>query len=275
MGKYFNQLLLMAAVVNISLVRNSRGEASSFFEDHARGWHWYEHIPLSKKPEKPVSEAQVSKTQKPKPEKAQPASQDPSIILEQDKEKVKQQLAAALVNPTPQNLYAYMSLQKQTMERAHHFAQVWQEVVLRHPELDDTLKFPTTQTGRHIFYEQEKQQLFQDIQSLKDTHGLYFFFRENCPYCKAFAPIVKTFAEKYGWQVLSISLDDPLDGESSQEFKDVVKDNGMAQKLGVTRVPALFVANPSQSMVLPIAHGLISEAEIEQRILLLTKGGKP
>ena len=252
------------------------GQASTFFEDHARGWHWYEALPVPKKPEKPVSEAQVSetqvsKTQKPKTEQAQAASQDPSELLEKDKEQIKQQLAAALVNPTPQNLYAYMALQKQTMERAHHFAQVWQEVVLRYPELDDTLKFPTTQTGRHIFYEQEKQQLFQRIQSLKGTHGLYFFFRENCPYCKAFAPIVKTFAEKYGWKVLAISLS----GEVSQEFTDVIKDNGMAQKLGVTHVPALFVVNPGQSTVLPIAHGLVSEAEIEQRILLLTKGRAP
>ena len=250
------------------------GQTSTFFEDHARGWHWYEALPIPKQ-EKPVSEIPVSEIQKPKSEKVQSAVQDPSEILEKDKEKIKQQLAAALLEPTPQNLYAYMALQKQTMERAHHFAQVWQEVVLRYPELDDTLKFPTTQTGRHIFYAEEKQQLFQRIQSLKDTHGLYFFFRKNCPYCKAFAPIVKTFAEKYGWQVLSISLDGHLDGEFSQEFKDVVKDNGMAQKLGVTRVPVLFVANPSQSTVLPIAHGLISEAEIEQRILLLTKGGKP
>ena len=256
------------------------GQASTFFEDHARGWHWYE--PLEAQPleaPSPSQKPEDQKTEKLKLEKAQPDTKDPSETLEKDKEQIKQRLAAALINPTPQNLYAYMALQKQTMERAHHFAQVWQEVVLRYPELDDTLKFPTTQTGRHIFYDQEKQQLFQSIQSLKDTHGLYFFFSKNCPYCKAFAPIVKTFAEKYGWQVLAVSLDhldgNNLDGEPSQEFKDVVKANGMAQKLGVTHVPALFVVNPGQSTVLPIAHGLVSEAEIEQRILLLTKGGRP
>jgi conjugal transfer pilus assembly protein TraF len=279
MGKKgFIQVLWITSLISSTL------EGASFFEDHARGWHWYEPLEASSlettPPEVPSQKAEDQRAEISRGERPQGLSPDPSLLLEAYQEQVKQQFAAALMNPTPQTLYAYMALQKQVLERAHHFAQLWQQVVLHHPELDDTVKFPTTQVGRQVFYGQEKKEIFQTIQSLKDSHGLYFFFSNSCPYSKAFGPIVKTFASKHGWKVLAISLGNvdplgPLEGGGAfQEFKDAVRDNGIAAKLGVTHVPALFVVDPGQGRVLPIAHGLISEAEIEQRILSLTKGGE-
>ena len=245
---------------------NDGGQEQSkppFFGDHARGWHWYEHIPLPKKetaPKEVTSKESVLKDN----------LNDPSVVIERYRKLIARAQDRAIVDPSPQNLSIYMALQQDSMARSHLFAREWQRLLLHKPELDDTLKFPTAQGARHVAYAQEKQITAAQIRALKETHGLYFFFRENCPYCHAFAPIVKTFAEKYGWAVFAISLD----GGSLSTFPKARQDNGFASRLGVNSVPALFVANPGAGKILALAHGMISESDIESRILLLTQGGK-
>lgn len=269
MGKQgFIQVFLIMSVISPSI------QASCFFEDHARGWHWYEPIEalaLPKEVDK-MPEVQVSKAQKPKEVvKLKPKIdlKDPSVVIEKYSKLIQKAQDRALVHPSPENLYTYMALQQDAMLRSHRFSQLWQRVVLYNPELDDTLKFPTVQGARPVFYAQEKQDIEEKIKALKDTHGLYFFFSKNCPYCHTFAPVVKAFASKHKWTVFAISLD----GGTVPEFSKVVLDNGMAARLNVTRVPALFVANPRTGKILPIAHGIIAQEDIERRILLLTTGG--
>lgn len=239
--------------------------ASTFFNDHARGWHWYETKPVIKADKKGQKKSRKTKhLASASQSKANP--NDPSVILEHYRKLLKKHFDQALVNPTPQNLYTYMALQKDSMERSTRFANAWQQVVLQRPELDDTIHYPTSQVGRHVYYAQEKENIAAKIKSLKDTHGLYFFFKENCPYCHAFAPVVKAFATKHGWSVLAVSMD----GSSLPEFPNAQVNNGMAQKLGVSMVPALFLANPAKGKILPISHGMISQQDIENRIGLLT-----
>jgi len=34
-----------------------------------------------------------------------------------------------------------------------------------------------------------------------------FFFRGACPYCHKFAPLLKAFADRYGFRLVDVSLD--------------------------------------------------------------------
>ena len=245
----------------------SETHATGFFGDHARGWHWYEAIPM------PII-VQEKEKKKAKPfgqhSSAQINLDNPTVLLKQYKSLIKESFDRALVDPSPENLYTYMALQKDSMMRSHRFAHNWQHVVLHKPELDSTLQFPVNQAARHVYYTQEKETISQRIKALKDTHGLYFFFKKECPYCHEFAPAVKAFAQKHGWTVFAVSLD----GGSLPEFPDAHHDNGMAARLNVTSIPALFAANPSKGQIVPIANGMISQTDIETRILLLTEGVK-
>jgi len=78
---------------------------------------------------------------------------------------------------------------------------------------------------------------------------------------------VKRFAQIYGWSVLAISLD----GGSLPEFPHAKRNNGMAEQLQISHVPALIALHPKTGQLIPLASGLISESEIEQRIEILTK----
>lgn len=84
---------------------------------------------------------------------------------------------------------------------------------------------------------------------------------------------MKRFAEKYGWSVLAISLD----GGKLPEFPGAQRDNGIAEHLKVTHVPALIALHPQTGQVIPLAYGMVSESEIEARVEVLaglSEGGK-
>jgi conjugal transfer pilus assembly protein TraF len=117
-----------------------------------------------------------------------------------------------------------------------------------------------------IFGEKNKE-LTKRIQALAQEYGLFFFFKKECPYCHHFAPVVKHFAEKHGWSVLAISLD----GGVLPEFPHARRDNGIASRLQVAHVPALIAVHPRSGQTIPLAYGLVSESEIENRVELLTR----
>jgi conjugal transfer pilus assembly protein TraF len=60
-------------------------------------------------------------------------------------------------------------------------------------------------------------------------------------------------------------------GETNHHFARSVKDNGLAETWGVSVYPSLFAVNPKTGNVIPIANGMISIEEMEERILTITK----
>ena len=78
---------------------------------------------------------------------------------------------------------------------------------------------------------------------------------------------MKSFAKTYGWSLLPVSLD----GGTLPEFPHAKKDNGIAESLGVSHVPALIALHPKSGKFIPLAYGMVSISEIEERVELLTK----
>ena len=82
--------------------------------------------------------------------------------------------------------------------------------------------------------------------------GLFFFYRSDCPYCHAQAPIIESMALNYGVEVFAIAVDGlPLPGG---EFPNYKVDSGQAQSLSVTTVPAVFLVDPP-NVITPIGPG--------------------
>ena len=69
------------------------------------------------------------------------------------------------------------------------------------------------------------------------------------------------------WSVLGISLD----GGTLPEFPTAKQNNGIAERLQIGHVPALIALHPRTGQLIPLAYGLVSESEIEQRVEVLTK----
>lgn len=227
-----------------------------FFEDHARGWHWYEDPEREQQAEEknPVSQ------KKPVTQKLTPTQQ-----IKAYQQDLEQKLHQALTDPTPDHVAAYMEAQIKGQEMAQKFSEAWMQVVYTHPHLDGTRQRPLSHVGRQIVVKQDEEDRKQTLKKLAQTHGLFFFFDGQCPYCQAFASVVKTFAETYGFKVLPISLD----GRPLPEFPNPQKDNGIARKFGLQHVPVLLAVEPQKGHVIPLSHGFVSQAELETRAHVL------
>lgn len=228
-------------------------ESSGFFERHAEGWHWY--APLS-------SSDQLSEDSNQKKKK-----QSPTENIENQRKELEKKLHAAIVEPNQENIISYILAQKALMDQSQKFSESWKRVVMTNPSLDETLTYPVDQNARQIYYHEKNKEIRDRIKKLAGEYGLFFFFRKECAYCHAFAPVVKSFAQSYGWSVLPISLD----GGTLPEFPKAKRDNGIAEKLQITHVPALIALHPKSGKIIPLAYGMTSMSEIEQRVELLTQ----
>ena len=227
-----------------------------FFHDHTRGWHWYE----------PSETPHLSEE---KPE-ARLSPSSPVDRIAAYRKELEQRMAKAWLTPTSQTIQAYMTMQKDLMDRSQRFSDVWMKTLFETPELDHTLVSPVHHTARHVHLDQEKKHTRDTIQDLSRDYGLFFFFSGSCDYCHAFAPIVKQFAEQYGWDVLAISVD----GGSNATFPKAIQDNGLYEQWKVSVIPALFAVNPHTGHVMPIAYGMTSLDQMETRVMTLVKGIK-
>lgn len=189
----------------------SRAEDKSFFDDHERGWHWYEKGAEFDKNKPKKKEEEIPKTAR--------------ADLKKYQEQIDEAKALAVMYPTLENVYNYQKIQFEMINKAGKFAEVWIQNVYKNPELDFTLLSPISQNARHIYLAKKKEDREAKIKKLSQEYGLFFFFQENCRYCVAFAPIVKSFSEKYNWEVLAISTT----GEKHNLFERSVQDNGLSE----------------------------------------------
>lgn len=227
---------------------------AAFFEKNAEGWHWYQD------PE-PIQIEEQDKTHN-RGEKLSATE-----VVNEYKKELENRLHLAWMNPSFKNIKAYQELQKEMLDKAEDFSEMWMQVVYKVPELDHTLMAPVNHKARHLYFDQKQQEAIQTIRALANTHGLFFFFDSQCRFCQEFAPIIQLFSKRYHWEVMPISAD----GGPLKEFSRPLTDNGIIHQWKIDRFPALFAVNPESKEVIPIAYGMTSIDEIETRILLLAK----
>ena len=252
------QLVVLGLMVSVV-------QANSFFKDHARGWHWYEQMPVVE--EEAPRQAQEQGTQA---KVVASAPKPPTEMVKAYREELENRLHRAWVDPTHKNIKSYQEMQKDMMDRSKVFSHTWLQTVFQNPELDHTLVSPVNQQARHLQLDLEKERTRKTIKALSEENGLFFFFAEDCPHCHTFAPIVKRFSELYGWNVIAISVD----GGSLPEFPDAQNDNGLFRAWEVKVLPSLYAVNPSTKTVIPVAYGVTAMDEMENRIMTLI-GAQP
>lgn len=172
----------------------------------------------------------------------------------------------ANMEPTPENMKAYISAQAYAFEKFSVFADAWRRMVWTTPELDYALRRPVNNTAIRAHDEIRDNSAVKHLAKLAKEHGLMFFFRSDCPYCHKMAPTLKQFGQRYGIEILPVSLD----GKGLPDFPNPKVNHGQAKALGVERVPALFIASRKTKEIAPIGFGVMSQAEIIDRIFVLT-----
>lgn len=257
-------LLICALVLAVLWPIASRAQtaASPYWSDAWRGWHFYED-PEPDSQERPAPSSKVvSPTAKPK---ATPPTE--LAEFERLQKTLEETRNIAIMRPTEANVRRYMELEARVVARASTFADVAQRVAWATPELDPTLQGrPVNAKVLEVFEQQQMSQRTENIGTLGRDHVLFFFFRGDCPYCHAFAPTLGAFEARYGIKVVAISID----GGTMPGFPDARRDNGIATTLKVSQVPAVYLAQPFTGKITPIGFGVLSEAQLLERIAIVS-----
>ncbi|MES2088832.1 MAG: conjugal transfer protein TraF, partial [Pseudomonadota bacterium] len=235
---------------------------SPYWADTWRGWHFYEE-PEPDPPEAPGSAPKLPANPPTQAQAKLPTKAPELVEFERLQKAVESYRNIAIMRPTEANVRRYMALEAKVVARASYFADVAQHVAWSTPELDPTQQGrPVNAKALEVFDRDQLAERSQSIATLGKDHVLFFFFRSDCPYCHALAPTLAAFEARHGMKVVAISLDGgPMPG-----FADARVDNGIANTLKVAQVPAVFLAQPFTGKITPIGFGVLSEAELLERI---------
>jgi conjugal transfer pilus assembly protein TraF len=253
-------LVATAAVAQQPPLAAPERPPAAYWTDAWRGWHFYE----APQPEL-VLEHDDPPTA-PRGTASTPQRPAELIDFERMQKALEDSRNIAIMRPTEANVRRYMELEMQVVGRASYFADVAQRVAWATPSLDPTLHGrPVNATALDVFERQQLTERAGTVASLGRDHVLFFFYRSDCPYCHAFAPILKAFEARYGIQVMAIGLD----GGVLPSFPHACQDNGIAAALQVSQVPAVFLAQPASGTITPIGFGVLSESQLLERITIV------
>ena len=176
--------------------------------------------------------------------------------------------AAAILNPTTENVTAYLRLQQETLQRAAVFSDAFRRTVWATPELDYTLKRPVGALAKQVWSDERRVARDAALARLGERYGLIYLGHAGCAGCKVFGPLLRAFAKRHGLDVLAVSLT----GEALEGWPEAVADNGRAARLGLGNapVPALVLFDSQTKRVLPVGFGVMAEDEMAERIYALT-----
>lgn len=246
---------------------------SVFYEGKERGWFWYED-PASEEPEEDIALPALPVQKKVDPETVpvpEPTKQDTKpLSAEWFRKNMEKYRDKAIDEPTPQNVSAYMYLQRVMLDKAEKFTEVSQQVVMSDPVLDENSRRPVATFGAFAMDDKATQGTEKAAKQLAKSAGLWFFYSSTCSFCAKEAGVLKGLMNAYDFKVVPIALDGlPLPGG---EFSDFTIDRGQAKKMGVESTPALFLVKPRQGSggVLQIGQGLLSGDEIVKRAITLS-----
>ena len=211
--------------------------------------------------------------ERPKPaNRAQADPAAPNLTYRQQLDKIGTRLeelkAKAVLEPSPDNIIAYVRYQREQLDRASMFADVWERAIWQHPDLDYTLQRPVNTLGKSAWLEQRKSDREATIAGLSERYGLFLFYSASCGACEIFSPIVRSLADKYHLSVLPVSMD----GGPNPAFPRFVVNHGQYEKMGLEggQVPALVLFDTYLKKPIPIGYGVMAEDEVLQRIFTLT-----
>jgi conjugal transfer pilus assembly protein TraF len=244
---------VVLVLVCLAVLPSAAAALSGFYLRGAEGWFWYEREPEPQEEPEPAPPL-------PPPASTPTPSGTPSGPPPLSSAWLRERLGAyrdqAIDDPTPDNVALYLYLQRVAMDKASRFAAATQRAVQFDPFLDEITQRPTANFAANLVNEQTAKQRGALLQKIGNEAGVLFFFRSDCPYCEAQAPLLAT--------LLPVSIDGaPLPGGHFPTFQ---RDAGQAQALGVVSTPALFLARPPDGVVL-IAQGLLSLSQLEDRLL--------
>lgn len=207
-----------------------------------------------------------------KPETKNNADLKPKIPLSaldySDRDKVLHYLTMEALHKAHQtkkieDMQRYLALQHYWIKESDDFSQLYQKAMLYSPQFDASVRLPSSNLAVKARDELKAIKHQQIIGSLRQNHGLMFFYKGRDPLNLKEVPVVMDFANRHQIKLIPISVD----GVIAPSLPDSRKDKGQARQLGIAFFPALILVNPTTHKTWPLSYGLVTQDVIEERII--------
>lgn len=205
-----------------------------------------------------------------KPETAAPAPIPDAVTrMEAITAELRELKARAILEPTPANVTAYIRFQREQLDRASLFSDVWQRAIWQDPDLDYTLQRPVSTLAKRQWQDSRANERNSVMAALSARYGLFYFFAQSCGACEVMAPIVRSVTGSWGITVRAISTD----GGPSRHFPNYIVETNQRAKMGLEPkvTPAVVLWDALKGRAIPIGYGVMSADELQDRIYLLTQ----
>ncbi|MBK7162412.1 MAG: conjugal transfer protein TraF [Sphingomonadales bacterium] len=176
--------------------------------------------------------------------------------------------AKAILEPTPANVTAYIRFQREQLDRASLFSDVWQRAIWQDPDLDYTLQRPVSTLGKRQWQDARRAERNSVMAHLSERYGLFYFFAQSCGACEVMSPIVQSVASTWHITVRAISTD----GGPSRHFPSYTVETNQRTRMGLEPkvTPAVVLWDAAKGRAIPVGYGVMSADELQDRIYLLT-----
>lgn len=258
----FKSIKWMVITGCVSFLSGQASYSKTWYEGPDVGWSWYKDPkPAARRPSPKKESAQQA-------EKSSP--QDDYIHTQQVQKNQKlfeEAVSKAILHPTLENVQEAQRLYNGIITRSSDFERAWMVASLLSA---DGYRESDQHSPQHrkVYQERRDQNLEADIRSLVKTYGIFFIFKQDCPYCHQMAPTVKTLQEVYGFNIKAISPD----GQPLTDFPDAVADNGTIGQVNPEGIfPMVILVNPHTREVIPLARGLTSPSELKENFSVIIR----
>lgn len=238
---------------------NSQAD-TSYCTTNQLGWHF--HCDTPEEPKRPLKEKVSPQEAVPK-KTARQQLDDFNFKLEELK-------AAAVLNPSPDNIKAYILQHQRVLNMGSDFADGWRRVLWENPDIDYLNTHPISSAGKEVWKEQKKEAQEETVKALNDRFGVFFFYLSSCPVCHKYGPILKDFSNRFNITIQAVRLDS---GANLPSWPDTWVDAGQWDAMGLTgqQVPMTVLFDKKTKKVTKIGVGVMSHDQLLNRIFILTK----
>ena len=203
------------------------------------------------------------------PTAASPPPESATARIAALRERLEEARAAAILDPSPAKVAAYLRLQQATLQRAAAFSDAFRRTVWASPDLDYTQRRPVGALAKQVWSDARRAERAAALARLSQRYGLIYLGHPDCAACRVAGPLLRAFATRYGLDVLAVSMNGaPLEG-----WPEAVPDRGRAARLGLDGmpVPAVALFDTGTKTVTPVGFGILAEDELAERLFVLTQ----
>lgn len=202
--------------------------APLFSIEQETGWFFY----------KDPREEKINKL----PKLTQKQAHEQFIQLQED---LKEKRFLAILEPSTENLQSFIEAQQQSLMMASRFAQNWKKALVMRPELDPTVKAPTSYAGNIEHRKSVSQKLSSDFKKALAGHRFFLFYSSNCPYCDL---MYRTLSSVDGLEMIPVSMD------GATKYPNSIPYERLGVTLPITVTPYIWAMDTEQNLT-PVCAG--------------------